>query len=608
MKKSIKKVLSLLLSTVLLASCTFGAIKTNIDNNKKQDLEKQDISKNEVKFDYKNATIYFAMTDRFNNGNTANDESYGRKKVDAKASNVGTFQGGDFKGITEKLKANYFNEIGINVLWISAPYEQIHGFISGGDKGEFAHYGYHGYYALDWTSFDKNFGTSYEFEEMVDEAHRRGIRVVLDIVMNHTGYSTLKDMGDYNYGKLSTINYDWQPDNFEDFNYYQKYIDYSDEKAWSNWWGKDFVRASVADYDRGNNEDKTMVLYGLPDIKTESDKKIPIPKILQTKWEMEKGKEFDPWKLKSTNEIRLKTDLTAQDYLITWISAWVKDYGIDGFRVDTAKHVDLKAWEKLKKSADESLKLWRKENPNKPGANFTEDFFMFGEVWGAGIEKNEYHDNGFDALLNFTFQGENGNGPAEDINTMPNVIKNYAEKVNGDNPHNIVSYISSHDTKLFNRKKLKDGITYQMLLPGAVQVFYGDETARSFAKTLGNDKAQVTRGFMNWESIDTAVFDHFKKLSNFRKRNLSIGLGTYKELSSEPYVFLRSYKNDNYENKVIVSINFKETKEMIVSEAFKDGDIVHEAYNGTYYKVRDGKITITPNESGIVLLEKLESK
>ena len=600
MKRKLKILSMLLASVIITSSCALMPQKTNVSKK-----NSEEVKLNAGKFDYNNATIYFAITDRFNNGNLANDESYGRKKVDAKGSNIGTFNGGDFKGITEKLKSNYFNDIGVNVLWISAPYEQIHGFIGGGNNGEFAHYAYHGYYGLDWTMFDRNFGTRYEFEEMINEAHSRGIRVVLDIVLNHTGYSTLKDMDEYKYGKFNTIDGSWQPDSMVDFNYYQRYIDYADAESWTNWWGKDFVRASIADYDRGDNKDKTMVLYGLPDIKTESEKKIPVPILLQTKWEMEKSEEYDMWKMNSTDEIRKLTDMTPSEYMITWISSWVKDYGIDGFRIDTAKHVDLDVWKRLKKASVEALKKWRADNPDKPGADFKEDFFMFGEVWGSGIEKNEYHENGFDALINFKFQGEDGNGPAYDMETMSNVFKNYAEKINGQKI-NAVSYISSHDTRLYNRKKLKDGITYQMLLPGAIQVFYGDETARPFAKTLGGDNSQVTRGYMNWDSIDSAVLEHFTKMSRFRERNVSIGAGSHKELNQSPYIFQRSYDKDNYKNSVIVSTNMKEETEINVSEAFSEGDIIHDAYSLRNYEVKDGKIKVTPDPTGIVLLEKAE--
>ena len=144
-----------------------------------------------------NPIVYFVVTDRFENGNPANDNSYGRKREAPPREDVGTFHGGDLKGLTNKLKQGWFKELGVNALWITAPYEQIHGWVVGGNK-EFKHYAYHGYYALDYTVLDRNMGTPDELREMVDTAHAQGIRVLFDVVLNHPGYldiQTARDLG-----------------------------------------------------------------------------------------------------------------------------------------------------------------------------------------------------------------------------------------------------------------------------------------------------------------------------------------------------------------------------------------------------------------------------
>ncbi|ELP7094130.1 alpha-amylase [Escherichia coli] len=105
-------------------------------------------------FDWHNATVYFVLTDRFENGDPSNDQSYGRHK-DGMAE-IGTFHGGDLRGLTNKL--DYLQQLGVNALWISAPFEQIHGWVGGGTKGDFPHYAYHGYYTQDWTNLDANMG------------------------------------------------------------------------------------------------------------------------------------------------------------------------------------------------------------------------------------------------------------------------------------------------------------------------------------------------------------------------------------------------------------------------------------------------------------------
>ncbi|MBV8657125.1 MAG: alpha-amylase, partial [Burkholderiales bacterium] len=132
-----------------------------------------------------NPIVYFVITDRFLNGNPSNDNSYGRKRDGEQE--IGTFHGGDLAGLTIKLKEGWFKQLGVNAIWITAPYEQIHGWVQGGNAA-FKHYAYHGYYALDFTVLDKNMGTPAELQEFVDTAHAQGIRVLFDVVMNHPGY------------------------------------------------------------------------------------------------------------------------------------------------------------------------------------------------------------------------------------------------------------------------------------------------------------------------------------------------------------------------------------------------------------------------------------
>ena len=92
------------------------------------------------KFSWDNATVYFVLTDRFLNSDKSNDHSYGRgMKADGVTpiegldtyNNPGTFHGGDIAGLTQKVQEGYFTDLGVNAIWITAPYEQIHGYTSG---------------------------------------------------------------------------------------------------------------------------------------------------------------------------------------------------------------------------------------------------------------------------------------------------------------------------------------------------------------------------------------------------------------------------------------------------------------------------------------------
>lgn len=553
-------------------------------------------------FDWRNAAVYYAMTDRFYNGDPANDDSYGRVRTDAKGLDHATFHGGDFKGLTQKIEEGYFTDLGINAIWMTAPYEQVHGFVGGGD-GEFAHYAFHGYYALDWTMVDKSFGTREEFRQLVDAAHDKGIRVILDVVLNHTGYNTVRDMAEYGFGSFFTgeIDGDWQPAEGERYDAYHELIDYQDEAAWQKWWGSDWVRAGLPGYQRGGSDDYTMTLAGLPDIITEAAEPVALPPVLNTKWAQESGADFEPWRLEKAEELRRDLKLPPAGYISAWLTAWVEEFGIDGFRIDTAKHVERAIWQELKASADAALKTWRKTNPASPGADFTDDFFMVGEVWGKGLELSEYYDQGFDALINFTFQGDGYEGPAYKSATMAKVFQTYADTLNKQGT-NVLSYISSHDTKLFPRKKQLEGVTYLLLLPGALEIFYGDETARPYIST-GRDFTMGTRGSMNWESIDQDVNEHFKKLGSFRARNLAVGAGSHTQLAQSPLIFQRDYAKNGLTNTVIVAMDQVDGAVIKVDTAFADGTLVRDAYTGFGYEVRGGTITVDADPSGLVLLE-----
>lgn len=345
-------------------------------------------------FSWHNATVYFVLTDRFENGNPDNDNSYGRHKDGMEE--IGTFHGGDLQGLAQKL--DYLQALGVNALWISAPFEQIHGWVGGGTKGDFPHYAYHGYYTQDWTTLDANMGTRDDLQKLVDGAHQRGIRVLFDIVMNHVGYATLADMQQYQFGALylkgdeiaKTLGEnwtDWKPGPGQSWHSFNDYINFSDKAAWEKWWGKNWIRTDIGDYDSPGFDDLTMSLAFLPDLKTESVTPTGLPNF---------------YSQKPDTRAKERPNYTPRDYLTQWLSQWVRDYGIDGFRVDTAKHVELGAWQQLKNQANDALTEWKAAHPDKKLDDAP--FWMTGEAWGHGVMQSDYYRNGFDAMINFDYQ------------------------------------------------------------------------------------------------------------------------------------------------------------------------------------------------------------
>ncbi|MCQ2043951.1 alpha-amylase [Stutzerimonas kunmingensis] len=496
--------------------------------------------------DWRNAIVYFVLTDRFANGDPGNDRSYGREPDGL--DEIGTFHGGDLKGLTERL--DHIASLGVDALWISAPYEQIHGWVGGGDGGDFRHYGYHGYYALDFTQLDANMGSEDDLRALISAAHARGIRVLFDVVLNHPGYSTLQDMQQMGFGALrdGMAEYlpeqwsTWQPEAHENLHAYHNLVDY-EHPSWAAWWGRDWVRAGIADYDTPPSSTVDPLkgsLAFLPDFRTESEAVVALPEFLARK---------------AQTRAEPREGYRVRDYLIEWLTLWVREYGVDGFRADTVKHVEPSTWAELRAAAERARADWARANPDDPMAD--EPFWMVGEVFGHGPVASDYLDQGFDALINFNFQ-EQAVAASDCLAAAEPSYADYARRLAETPRHNLLSYASSHDTALFNQLAKGDltrqrGLAAALLLaPGAVQVYYGDESARAFGPT-GSDPFQGTRSPMNWDEHErpevAALIEHWQRIGRFRARHPAIGAGEHRLLSpGQPYAFARVLGED----KVIV--------------------------------------------------------
>ncbi|EDH7681715.1 alpha-amylase [Salmonella enterica subsp. enterica serovar Typhimurium] len=483
-------------------------------------------------FNWRNATVYFVLTDRFRNGDPTNDHSYSRHKDGMQE--IGTFHGGDLRGLTSQL--DYLQQLGVNALWISSPFEQIHGWVGGGTKGDFPHYAYHGYYTQDWTTLDANMGSEADLRALVDGAHQRGIRILFDVVMNHAGYATLADMQEYQFGALYLSGAErqkilgdrwtnWRPAAGQSWHSFNDYINFSDSAAWEKWWGKKWIRTDIGDYDSPGFDDLTLSLAFLPDIKTESTTPSGLPAFYANK---------------PDTKAKFIEGYTPRDYLTHWLSQWVHDYGIDGFRVDTAKNVELPAWQQLKTQASAALREWKQANPDKALDN--SPFWMTGEAWGHGVMKSDYYRYGFDAMINFDYQ-EQAAKAVDCLAEMGPVWQQMTDKMQD---FNVLSYLSSHDTRLF-REGGDKAAELLLLSPGAVQIFYGDESARPFGPT-GSDPLQGTRSDMNWQDVSgksAAAVAHWQRISQFRARHPAIGAGQQTTLTlKHGYGFVRQYGDD----------------------------------------------------------------
>jgi alpha-amylase len=493
-------------------------------------------------FTWANATVYFVMTDRFFNGDTSNDNSYGRAKDGAQE--IGTWHGGDLKGLSAKL--DYIASLGATAIWISPIVEQVHGWVAGG-SGDFKYYGYHGYWALDFTKLDANLGAAADLTAFVDGAHQRGIRVLLDVVMNHPGYATGDDLVSY----LPEVFFDGTGTAFKSFAPHDSrgwlawndLVDYK-SSSWQNWWSPSWIRAGLGPsgmFTPGGSDDLTRSVSFLPDFKTENPALAGVPFFFSRKT----GTGF-------TSDL----GYSVRQYLVKWQSDWVRQYGFDGFRCDTAKNVELASWSALKQGALAALHDWKTANSGKKLDDAP--FWMTGEVYGHGATKDAYFtDGGFDSLINFDFQGMVRDmllakpSLADSAAALDALYANYAGSISGDPSFDVLSYISSHDTHLF-LDVMKNDLALQrqggaalLLAPGGAQIFYGDESGRLLGPG-GSDAVQGTRSDMNWSTSDPATLLHFTKLAAFRKRHAAVGAGSHAKLASPSgtYAFARKKDQD----------------------------------------------------------------
>ena len=519
-------------------------------------------------FRWQNATVYFVLTDRFANGDPTNDGSYGRVKDGG--SEIGTWHGGDWTGLATQLP--YLADLGITAIWISPIVEQVHGWVAGGSSGNFRHYGYAGYWALDFTRLDKNLGSPAELQALVDQAHQLGIRVIADVVMNHPGYGTGADLLEY----LPEVFQDgtgaafraWTPATGTDLNAWNGFVDYR-STGWQNWWASPlrdasgqttWIRAGTGNefpgFSKAGTDDLTSQLASLPDFVTEGTAEAGVPTLFARKALAPGGT--------GVTEI---PRATVRQYLVRWQTDWVRQFGFDGFRCDTAKHVELGSWKALKDASTAALATWKAANPAKKIDDAP--FWMTGEVFGHGVAKDGYYsDGGFDSLINFEFQpwlgSRLGVKPAlvDNASDLDGLYARYAAAVSTDPTFGILSYLSSHDTGLWfsgvaqeNAANQRQAGTALLLAPGGVQIFYGDESGRRLGPA-GGDSTQGTRSDMNWTTTDASILTHWQKIGNFRKRHAAVGGGAHQQLTSPSgtYAFSRKLDQAGVQDAVVVVV------------------------------------------------------
>ncbi|WP_047980605.1 alpha-amylase family glycosyl hydrolase [Ornithinibacillus contaminans] len=388
--------------------------------------------------------IYFVMIDRFNNGDTANDY-----QVDS--SDPSAYHGGDFQGIMEKL--DYIKEMGFTAIWLTP-------IVNNEAKG------YHGYWTEDFYEVEEHFGTLDEFKLLVQEAHNRDIKIILDLVVNHTGYE-----------------HPWlsDPDKHDWFHEDKPILNSNDQ-----------------------NLIETGRLAGLPDLAQENP------------------------------EVR--------EYLLDMAKWWIEETDIDGYRLDTVKHVPKDFWEDFSKEV-KAVK---------------EDFFLIGEVWhNDPTYVADYAKTGIDSFVDYPFYNEATrifSSPDQAIGKYMNGIWQ-RNAVLYENPSILGNFIDNHDNKRFTRlaiekdqdpvSRLKQALTYLYTAPGIPIVYYGTEIAMDGGEDPDN------RRMMEFQ--DHELVSYISELGKIRQEYPALSRGDYELLLDQAGMTV--FKRSDAEQSMLVAIN-----------------------------------------------------
>ena len=478
------------------------------------------VKENKKDFDWDEAVVYFMMTDRFFDGNESNNKASG---ADTFGDNPGLYHGGDFAGVTAKL--DYLQDLGVNTIWLTPIVKNIQGVAVTDEGKDDVPYNaaYHGYWASDFTKLNPTLGTTEEFKTMISEAHKRGMRIMVDIVVNHAGYGTESTFA----GMLR-----------------DKSISEGDIKSWQS---------------------------NMPDFATENA------------------------------DVRAK--------LVEWQTSWMKDYGVDYFRVDTVKHVDSTTWAALKNST----------TVVKPS------FKMIGEYFGAGYASNgsTLGTGQMDADLDFDFNDQATSFVSGNISSVEKFLSARNSALN--NTYMTGQFLSSHDedgfkAALMNGKGYTEdqatsaalvAATLQLTAKGIPVIYYGEEVGLS---GLNNYPYQTNRYDMDFSlaTKDNVTYQHYKNLLRIRNAYTDVfarGSRTVVAGSDEECydVVSRSYGGTT----LYVGMNIKDTvKEVKVPVSLAAGTEVKDLYSGATYTVGSDKtVTVTipaAKDGGTVILTEVK--
>ncbi|MEU5205022.1 pullulanase-type alpha-1,6-glucosidase [Streptomyces pseudogriseolus] len=554
--------------------------------------------------------FYFVLPDRFANGDTKNDRgglTGSRLTHGYDPTDKGFYQGGDLKGLTRKL--DYIKGLGTTAIWLAPIFKNqpVQG------TGENASAGYHGYWITDFTQVDPHFGTNQDLETLIDKAHAKGMKVFFDVITNHTADVIDYEEKSYDYlskGAFPYLTKDGVP--FDD-------ADHADGS-------RTFPRADAGSFPR------TPVVPA-------AKKRLKVPS-----WLNDPAMYHNRGDSTFAGESAEYGDFSGLDDLWTErpevvdgmekiYQRWVRDFGIDGFRIDTVKHVNMEFWTQWATALDAYAA--------KKGRD---DFFMFGEVYSADTNVTApYVTQGrLDATLDFPFQDAARAYASQDgsAKKLASVFGDDYKYTSGRaNAYEQVTFLGNHDmgrmgtflmqdnpkasdAELLQRDMLANELMF--LSRGNPVVYYGDEQGFTGA---GGDKdarqtlfASRTADYLDDDLIGTdrthaedaydtrsPLYRQIGALAKLRAAHPALADGVQQERYADDgpgvYAFSRTAPGKNPTEYVVAFNNAGETR--TATFATGSADTTFRGIHGTGATVRsdaDRKITVSvPARSAIVL-------
>ena len=419
------------------------------------------IARHSLRNDLTDEVFYFVLPDRFDNGDPTNDEgglSGDRLVTGLDPADKGFYHGGDIAGLLDRL--DYIEDLGTTAIWMAPIFKNrpVQG------SGANASAGYHGYWITDFTQIDPHFGSNAELETFVDAAHDRGIKVFFDIITNHTA-----DVIDYEEGQYAYRNK-------ADF----PYLD------------ADGVEFDDRDY-AGTATFPALDLDSFPYspvFRTTPDETVKAPAWLNDPiYYHNRGDSSFVGESSNYGDFFGLDDLFTEqpavvDGMIDIYQTWVTEIGIDGYRIDTAKHVNMEFWQAFSPALQ-----------GHATSLGNDDFFMFGEVFDSNPSfMSQYTTEGtLQATLDFGFQARATafaafSSPTDQLRDLFADDDWYTDA--DSNAYSLPTFLGNHDIGRIGRSIVtapglsgdaeavaRDRLAHSLmyLVRGQPVVYYGDE-------------------------------------------------------------------------------------------------------------------------------------